>query len=246
MGYRSSKYSRTQLYRKILSICSSNAYLSSPCIYIKRQLLTVFKDNSAHDALNAISKLSASDLLQFDMDGGTSLAHSTDDLSSCKVTQCGEMCATGYTAMTRVGVPGSGKNCKRDNFAYVCCPSFSAPDPKTCYWNLQTTGANLFERDCNGGCLEVGDVKVAGDSWGWVGSAFDGAAGPKCGRGGMYHMARQTFSLTEVRRRNILLSRRKQAAVSRYMYLDRVRRHVSRREAFRKSALSLNKVFDQV
>ena len=143
------------------------------------------QDNTAHDALNAISNLDASDLLQFDEDGGASVAHSTDDASTCKVTGCGETCEKGYTAMTRVGVLG-GKTCKTDNFRYVCCPSYSAPDPDTCYWNLEYTGVNPFSRDCNGGCLHVGDVKVVGDSWGWIGTVYDGHASDRCDRGGMF------------------------------------------------------------
>lgn len=57
---------------------------------------------------------------------------------------------------------------------------------RPCYWNLDYTGVNPFSRDCNGGCLNVGDVKVVGDSWGWIGSVYDGHAGDKCDRGGMY------------------------------------------------------------
>lgn len=144
------------------------------------------QDNTNHDALNAISPLSGDDLLQFEEDGGASIAHSSGDLSQCKVQDgCGVQCDHGWTAMTRVGTkPGVKKNCGTDNFHYVCCPSYAAPDPSTCYWNLDRAKGGLGG-DCNGGCKNVGDIKVAGDSWGWVGTVFDGHNGDKCDRGGV-------------------------------------------------------------
>lgn len=143
----------------------------------------VDQDNTNHDALNAISPIGTGSL-QFEEDGGASVAHSSGDLSSCKVTEnCGQQCDEGWTAMTRVGTLGSEKRCPTNNFRYVCCPSFAAPDPSTCYWNMARSTSGL--NDCNGGCTGVGDVTVVGDSWGWVGPVFTGKAGDVCTRGGV-------------------------------------------------------------
>jgi len=145
-------------------------------------------DDTTHTALNSISPITADDddvSLQFEEDGGASIAHSSGDLSACMVTEdCGETCPVGYTAMTRVGTLGSKKRCSTNNFRYVCCPSFAAPDPNTCSWNLARSGA-AGANDCNGGCNTVGDVTVVGDSWGWVGTVNDGKAGKVCTRGGV-------------------------------------------------------------
>lgn len=142
------------------------------------------QDNTNHDALNAISPLN-SNALQFVGDGSPSVAHSSGDLSACKVMEdCGQVCDAGWTAMTRVGTLPDFPNCPTDNFRYVCCPSFAAPSPSQCYWNLDRADGGLGG-DCNGGCKNIGDISVVGDSWGWVGPVDSGESGDRCDRGGV-------------------------------------------------------------
>ncbi|KAH6710830.1 hypothetical protein BKA61DRAFT_737735 [Leptodontidium sp. MPI-SDFR-AT-0119] len=84
-------------------------------------LWAIDQDNTAHDALNGISNLDASDLLQFDEDGGASLAHSTDDASTCDKCDRG-----GVTYCCPVG--------NKQQYLNICtwteCGAKSCPDGK--------------------------------------------------------------------------------------------------------------------
>lgn len=143
------------------------------------------QDDSDHSALEAISPINTqlADALQETLDQGPAVSHDYFSASSCYVmTECGQMCPSGYRSMTRVGRLGGQKTCKENNFRYVCCPSWSAPELSQCHWAENRT--TRVKTDCAGTC-NAGQVKIAGDSWGWKGDLSSGSPGDYCARGGV-------------------------------------------------------------
>ncbi|RPA81152.1 hypothetical protein BJ508DRAFT_117192 [Ascobolus immersus RN42] len=112
------------------------------------------------------------------------ISHDTFTPTSCHIGErCGERCKPGFVAMTRVGKGPKGI-CPPDAFYYVCCPGFSAPKHSECQWHEHRTPK--VESDCAGVC-DIGELKIAGDSWGWKGHILTGEPGKECSRGGVVY-----------------------------------------------------------
>ncbi|RSL40913.1 hypothetical protein CEP54_015977 [Fusarium duplospermum] len=76
---------------------------------------------------------------------------SSDDASQCRVSECGETCRVGETAVGRASTDFGREECSgsSSNARYICCPAWSSLTEDTCYWTKGTGGAKT---DCAGKC----------------------------------------------------------------------------------------------
>ena len=136
-------------------------------------------DNAKHSALSALtgSPVSETDPLAVD-DPGKTVGHSAHDSSKCRITDCGGVCNQAETGVGRVKGNSGDSYCKgaSSNARWICCPAWTSVKPDDCRWDA---GGGAVKTDCSGKC-DIGEIKVAGDSYGWQGDLKIGGYGYKC------------------------------------------------------------------
>jgi hypothetical protein len=113
-----------------------------------------------------------------------SVSHTIVDPTQCYISGWAEFRKSGYTAVGRSNSDLNGRNrCdtgKSQKARYICCPSFSGPQPDDCRWDDSRSSA--YKGDCSGKC-ELGEILIVNDSFGWKGSINGGEYGDRCSRG---------------------------------------------------------------
>ncbi|KAF1988220.1 glycoside hydrolase family 18 protein [Aulographum hederae CBS 113979] len=113
----------------------------------------------------------------------TTTGASTDDPSKCRITDCDGHCTPGEVGVGRIkgldgsnycGGPGS------EHARWICCPAWTSLTADQCHWD---NGGGNVKTDCSGKC-GVGEIQVAGDSYGWTGKLDTGDYDYHCLRGG--------------------------------------------------------------